>query len=155
MQFSKLVKKKNIFSQLESTEREDALREMAGHLAANGEIPEAGLDTVVEGLMSRERLGTTGIGKGVAIPHFRYDEIDKLLIAVGRSENGVDFSSVDGAPAKVLFLIIAPESEQDDYLAALRWVSTVARDDYNNKLLMGAKSPTDFAELFQDIEAEM
>lgn len=154
MQFSRLVKKKNVFSELESTEREDVLREIVGRLVQSGEIPEGDLETVVDGLMARERLGTTGIGKGVAIPHFRYEGAEKVLVAVGRSETGVDFSSVDGAPTTVVFLIIAPEAEQDDYLAALRWVSKVARDEYNNKLLMGAKTPPDFIELFQDIEAE-
>jgi PTS system fructose-specific IIA component/PTS system nitrogen regulatory IIA component len=138
MRFSKLVKKKNIFSTLESDEREGVLREMVGRLKENGEVSEADVEAVYEGLLSRERLGSTGIGKGVAIPHVRHD--------------GVDFAAVDGSPVRVVFMILSPESRQDKYLEALRWVSLVARDDYHNKLLHGAASPAEFIELFQDIE---
>ena len=152
MRFSKLVKKKNIFSTLESDEREGVLREMVGRLKENGEISEADVDAVYDGLLSRERLGSTGIGKGVAIPHVRHDGVEEILIAVGRAENGVDFAAVDGSPVRVVFLILSPESRQDKYLEALRWVSLVARDDYHNKLLHGAASPAEFIELFQDIE---
>jgi len=153
--FSKLVRKKNVFSQLEGGDRETVLREMVGRLAENDEIATGDIDPIIEGLMSRERLGTTGIGRGLAIPHVRYDELDELLVAVGRSDDGIDFASVDGSPVEIVFLIISPESKQDDYLAALRWVSVVARDEYHNKLLHGARTPGDFLELFQDIEESL
>lgn len=155
MRFSKLVKKKNVFTDLSSEEREGVLREMVGRLQTNGELPEADVETVIEGLMSRERLGSTGIGKGVAIPHVRYDGIADLLVAVGRSETGVDFSAVDGSPVRVVFLILSPEARQEKYLEALRWVSLVARDEYHNKLLQGASTPAQFIELFQDIEESL
>ncbi len=154
MRFSKLVKKKNIFSELECDEREGVLREMIGNLAKNGDIGEDCLDKVLEGLMSRERLGTTGIGKGIAIPHVRSDDFDGVVIAVGRSSGGIDFAAVDGERVKLVFLILAPESKQDDYMAALRWVSTVGRDEYNNKLLLGATTAAGFVELFADIEEQ-
>jgi len=152
MRFSKLVKKKNIFPELECDEREGVLREMIGQLAENGEIGEDCMDKVLEGLMSRERLGTTGIGKGIAIPHVRSDDFKDVLIAVGRSSAGIDFAAVDGERVRLVFLILASESSQDDYMAALRWVSTVGRDEYNNKLLLGATTPAGFVELFADIE---
>lgn len=155
MRFSKLVKKKNIFSHLESEEREGVLREMVGRLKENGELAEGDVDTVFDGLMSRERLGSTGIGRGVAIPHVRCDSVDDLLIAVGRAESGVDFAAVDGSPVTVIFLILSPEANQDEYLEALRWVSLVARDEYHNKLLQGAVTPSEFIELFQDIEESL
>lgn len=150
--FSKLAKKKNVFSDLEGTDREAVLREMVGRLRENGEIGESDVEPIIEGLMARERLGTTGIGRGLAIPHVRYDELEKLVIAVGRSDTGIDFASVDGSPVTIVFLILSPESQQDDYLAALRWVSIVARDEYHNKLLHGARTAGDFVELFQDIQ---
>ena len=153
--FSKLVRKKNVFSQLEGGDREAVLREMVGRLVENDEVAAGDLEPIIEGLMARERLGTTGIGRGLAIPHVRYDELDELLVAVGRSNTGIDFASVDGSPVEIVFLIISPESKQDDYLAALRWVSVVARDEYHNKLLHGARTPGDFIELFQDIEESL
>jgi mannitol/fructose-specific phosphotransferase system IIA component (Ntr-type) len=152
MRFSKLVKKKNIFPELECEEREGVLREMIGQLAENGELAADNVEKVLEGLMSRERLGTTGIGKGIAIPHVRSDDFEDVLIAVGRSPEGIDFAAVDGELVGLVFLILAPESSQDEYMAALRWVSTQGRDDYNNKLLLGATTPADFVQLFTDIE---
>ncbi|MEN8151104.1 MAG: PTS sugar transporter subunit IIA [Planctomycetota bacterium] len=152
---SKLVRKQNVFSTLDGEDRETVLREMVGRLSENGEVTAGDVEPIMEGLMSRERLGTTGIGRGLAIPHVRYDELSELLVAVGRSDKGIDFASVDGSPVEVVFLIISPESRQDDYLAALRWVSIAARDEYHNKLLHGARSPDEFIELFQDIEESL
>lgn len=152
MHFSKLIRKKNIFSDLESTEREGALHEMLGNLEKNGELTGKDVEQIFSGLMAREKLGTTGIGKGIAIPHVRYEGVKELLVAVGRSKPGVDYAAVDGAKVKVVFLVITPGAKQDDYLAVLRWVSSIARDEYNNKLLMGAVSAKDFVEIFQDIE---
>ena len=102
--------------------------------------------------MKRERLGTTGIGRGIAIPHVRFDKLDGILIAVGQSSSGIDFAAVDGERVKVVFLVLSPESHRETYLEALRWVSSMGRDEYNNKLLLGAVTSKDFAELFQDIE---
>ncbi len=155
MQFSKLVKKKNVFSDLASPEREGLLREMVTKLRENEELTEADVEPVYEALLERERLGSTGIGKGVAIPHIRYEGVDHVVVGVGRSANGLDFSAVDGEPVKVVFLIIAPPAKNDEYLSALRWVTMAARDDYNNKLLQGARTPTEFVELFRDIEETM
>lgn len=152
MQVSRLVKKKNIFGDLEHDDRDGVLREMLGNLRDNGDLAEEDVGKVYDGLISREKLGTTGIGKGIAIPHVRYDGLKDLLLAVGRSERGIDFAAVDGERVTVVFLVLCPESRQDEYLAVLRWISSVARDDYNNKLLLGASTPKDFIELFQDIE---
>jgi mannitol/fructose-specific phosphotransferase system IIA component (Ntr-type) len=152
MHFSKLVKKKNIVADLQGTEREGVLRELLGRLRENGDLSEKDAEQIFSGLMARERLGTTGIGRGIAIPHVRYDGLKDLLVAVGRSGPGVDYAAVDGGKVKVIFLVITPASRQDDYLAVLRYVSSIARDDYNNKLLMGAQTAKDFVEIFQDIE---
>jgi PTS system fructose-specific IIA component/PTS system nitrogen regulatory IIA component len=155
MRFSKQVKKKNVFCSLESEDRDAAIREMVGRLAENGEIAEDLAQPLVDGLLARERLGSTGIGKGVAIPHVKHEGVKDLLIAVGRSDQGLDFAAIDGEGVRVLFLIIAPEANQEEYLEALRWVSKVARDDYHNKLLSGASTPAGFIELFQDIEESL
>lgn len=152
MQFSRLVKKKNIFAQLSGEDRDTVLTEMVEQLRDNGEVGEADMPKILQGLLARERLGTTGIGKGIAIPHVHYDGIPKVLVAVGRSGVGIDFAAVDGDLVKVVFLIISPQDQKDNYLAALRWVSSMARDEYNNKLLMGALDSAGFLELFQDIE---
>ena len=154
MRFSKLVKLENIFVDIEAEDREGAIREMIGCLVANGEFPKKHAESVIEGLLERERLGTTGIGKGVAIPHVRCDAVDRVLVAIGRSAGGVDFASVDGERVGVIFLIIASEEQQDEYMAALRWVSRAGRDEYNNKLLSGAESAAGFLQLFQDIEED-
>ena len=152
MQFSKLVKKKNILPDLEGEDRESALREMVGRLLENGELAEGDVEKVIDGLLARERLGTTGIGKRIAIPHVHFEGIENVIVAVGHSTAGIDFAAVDGDRVQVVFLIISPQDQKDRYLEALRWVSSMARDEYSNKLLMGATTSAGFVELFQDIE---
>ena len=113
MVFSKLVKKKNIFVDLEANEREGALEEMIGRLKENGEISAGIVTALLEGLMSRERLGTTGIGKGIAIPHVRDDGLDDdpardhlqpplrhLFEAAGQAHRGrCTLAAAEGPPA--------------------------------------------------------
>ena len=144
MRFSKQIKKKNVFCSLESDDRDGAIREIVARLMEGGEIAEDQVQPLVDGLLARERLGSTGIGKGIAIPHVRHEGIDGLLIAVGRSDRGLDFAAIDGEAVRVVFLIVAPEAKQDEYLQVLRWVSMAARDEYHNKLLTGASTPAGF-----------
>jgi PTS system fructose-specific IIA component/PTS system nitrogen regulatory IIA component len=152
IQFSKVISEKNVFTQIEGTDRDDVLRRMVKRLADAGEILLKDVKPILSGLLAREELGTTGIGKGIAIPHLTYEGVDRLLIAVGQSDDGLEFSAVDGGPVVVIFLILAPKRLRDEYLAALRWVSNIARDDYNNKLLNGSRTAGAFTQLFKDIE---
>ena len=117
-------------------DKEVALRTMADLLcmpdrSANEEI-------VYDVLLERERLASTGIGSGVAIPHGRYDGVDELRAAVAVCPTGVDFDAVDGVPVTILVGIVGPRSMPQKHLAALAGISRVLRDDQKRDALLKA-----------------
>ena len=105
--------------------KRQVLKELAQHAAvALGLDPQHLLDA----LMERERLGTTGIGHGIAIPHARLAEVDRLVGLFARLEQPVDFESLDDQPSDLIFLLLAPDSADADSLKALARISRVLRD---------------------------
>lgn len=116
--------------------KEEALRAIAALLT----MPEcvANEETVHDVLFERERLASTGIGSGVAIPHGRYDGVDELRAAVAVCPAGVDFDAVDGLPVKILVGIVGPRSMPQKHLAALAGVSRVLRNDEKRDALLKA-----------------
>jgi len=105
--------------------KRQVLKELSQHAAAA-----LGLDQqhLLDALMDRERLGTTGIGHGIAIPHARLPELDRLVGLFARLEQPVDFESLDDQPSDLIFLLLAPDSADADSLKALARISRVLRD---------------------------
>jgi PTS system nitrogen regulatory IIA component len=118
------------------SDKEAALRAIAALLT----MPEgaANEEAVYDVLLERERLASTGVGSGVAIPHGRYDGVDELRAAVAVCPAGVDFDAVDGLPVKILVGIVGPRSMPQKHLAALAGVSRVLRNDEKRKGLLKA-----------------
>jgi PTS system nitrogen regulatory IIA component len=125
-----------IVADLGAGEKEAALRELAGAALK----VEKGLDQseVVRVLRERERLGSTGIGDGVAIPHGKLQEIDHMLLSFGRSCNGVDFDSLDGKPAQLFFLLLAPGESIGVHLKTLARISKLLKSSAVRQRLMEA-----------------
>ena len=115
-----------IVAQLRSLTKTDVLRELAGRLAAR--YPEIKAEHLTTVLLDRERLGTTAIGEGIAIPHGKLPGLKKVVSVFGRSLNGIDCHSLDGAPTKLFFLLVAPEDSAGVHLKALARVSRLLKD---------------------------
>jgi len=115
-----------IVAQLRSLTKTDVLRELAGRLA--GRYPEIKAEHLTTVLLDRERLGTTAIGEGIAIPHGKLPGLKKVVSVFGRSLNGIDCHSLDGAPTKLFFLLVAPEDSAGVHLKALARVSRLLKD---------------------------
>jgi PTS system nitrogen regulatory IIA component len=96
---------------------------------------------MVKVLMARERLGSTGIGDGIAIPHGKIGGIADLMIAIGRSNRGVDFNAMDGKPVHLFFLLMAPENSCGQHLKVLARISRLLKDNVFRNNLMKAGSP--------------
>src|SRR5690606_39826687 len=96
------------------------IREMAGALMQSGSISDDQFDSVVEAILKREELGSTGIGRGVAVPHTKHPTVDRLCGAVAVSQDGVEFDSLDGEKVHLLFLLVSPPDRPGDHLRALR-----------------------------------
>ena len=107
-------------------------------------------DRMIETLLERESLGSTGIGEGVAIPHGKSKEVKKILASFGRSETGLDFQSLDGKPTHLFFLLIAPENSAGMHLKALAQISRLMKDQNFRKRLMEAKSADEIYSLFSE-----
>ena len=134
---------------LSGTTKTAVLRELAEHLARqHGEI-DAG--RLVEVLWERERLGSTAIGDGIAIPHGKMPGLKGVIGAFGRHVNGVDFDSLDGSPTRLFFLLVAPEDSVGQHLKALARVSRLLKDRAFRDRLIGA---ADAAEIFRLIREE-
>jgi len=95
---------------------------------------------MVQVLMERERLGSTGIGGGIGIPHGKLKNLDKLVLGFGLSREGVDFESMDGRPTHIFFLLITPEHSTDLHLKLLARVSRLLKKEPLKEMLMKAKS---------------
>jgi PTS system nitrogen regulatory IIA component len=130
MQIMDFLSKKAIVTDLKSTKKEDIMRELVDALIAAGEIEKRCHNKLVEALMSREALGSTAIGQGIAIPHAKSDSVSKLVAAFGLSRRGVDFDSLDGEQAHIFFLLVAPQDSAGPHLKALARISRLLKDRY-------------------------
>lgn len=120
---------------LAAADREAAVREMIQSLAAAGQFHGADLDDIVRAVLRREQLGSTGIGRGIAIPHTRHTSVAQLIGTVATVAAGLPFDAIDGEPVHVLFLLISPQDRPADHLRALESVvHTVADDGYVREL---------------------
>ena len=119
--------------------KEAIIHELVGLLVKAGSIKERDVSRIVQILMKREALGSTGIGQGVAIPHGKSDTITKLVAAFGVSRAGVNFDSLDGEPVSLFFLLIAPEDSAGPHLKALARISRLLKDKHFRDGLKAAK----------------
>jgi nitrogen PTS system EIIA component len=139
MKISELLNPAAIAADLRAKTKNDILTELTDALRQ----VESGLDRdeIVKILQERERLGSTGIGEGVAIPHGKLKRIDRLLISFGRSPEGVDFDSMDGKPAHLFFLLVAPEESVGIHLKTLARISKLLKNpDVRRRLLEASDS---------------
>ncbi len=135
--------------ELKARTKKDTVRELAEALASNVE----GLDgsALMQMLLERERLGSTAMGDGIAIPHARIEALDRLLASFGRSRQGVDFDSLDGKPTHIFFLLVAPGREGSTHLLTLARLSRFLTNPAFREKLMDLDS---IDELFAAVEEE-
>jgi PTS system nitrogen regulatory IIA component len=135
MKIADILSRERVIAELECSGKQDVIREMAAVLP----MEKMDLDRVVQVLMDRERLGSTGIGDGVAIPHGKLTGLGSLMAVFGRSTKGVEFESLDGNPTHLFFLLVAPEDSAGAHLKALARISRLFKDGQFRKTLMGAR----------------
>jgi PTS system nitrogen regulatory IIA component len=134
MQITDMFKKEYIIEALKAKSKRAVLAELSEIFTRD----HAGIqsEAMIEVLLEREKLGSTGIGDGIAIPHGKLKGLDSLVISFGRSREGIDFDSIDGRPAHIFFLLMAPESSTGQHLKALAKISRMLKDpEFRNDLL--------------------
>jgi mannitol/fructose-specific phosphotransferase system IIA component (Ntr-type) len=117
---------------------------------------ETDAELIVSTLLKREELGSTGIGKGIAIPHCRSLAVDKLEIAIGRTTKPINFNAIDKKPVNLIFLIIAPPQDPgNQYLITLGKIVQIAKELTRSKMINKPKTPEEFIQLIDGIEKDL
>ena len=153
MKFSDFVAPSAIRSQVFAETKEGVVREMAQALVDSGQIAAADMEGIVRAIMKREDLGSTGIGRGVAVPHTKHPSVTKLVGTVAVSPRGVDFESLDGEPVQLFFMLVSPPDRPGDHLRALENISRQLRDDAFCRMLKAAKDPADIRHLLEEADS--
>jgi PTS system nitrogen regulatory IIA component len=149
MKIMDILVKDAVILDIQAREKDAVLQELAGRLCeAEPELDSQGLLQV---LVDREQLQSTGIGDGVAIPHGKMEGLSRLMASFARSPEGVDFSSIDGQKTHLFFLLVVPEHSGGQHLKALARISRFFRDASFRKALEEAGTPED---IFRAIEEE-
>ncbi|MBN2104773.1 PTS sugar transporter subunit IIA [bacterium] len=141
--FISLFREERYVSELKGTRKNQILDELLGLLKQNHVVNHP--DLLLETLKKRETLGSTGLGKNVAIPHCRTLTVSELIVIVGHSNKGVDWQAMDKKPVTLIFLIIAPPQEkQNIYLPVLGKICEIVRENKIRKMLIRATDFRDF-----------
>ena len=149
MKLAEYLDKDLIISDLSARTKPEVLAELVSSLSAK--FPDLDSKRVVQVLMDREMLGTTGIGDGIAIPHGKLDSIDQVLVIVGRSQTGVDFASLDHKPASIFFTVLAPSTVVGLHLKLLATVSRLLKDGAFRQAFVSAPGRDGLWQLLQSV----
>lgn len=150
LRISDFLKPKSIIMEIKSKEKIAAIKELVNHMVENRFVSDG--ERFLNALAKRENLESTGIGDGIAIPHARTDAVDDLILAFARSPGGVDFSSIDGKPSHIIFLIASPENKKSEYIMALAKLSRLLRKEPVRQQLRAAKSPKEILKIIKENE---
>lgn len=152
MKFSDFVHVNAIKANLEAEDKEGVIKELVDSLVSAGAINSADQEGIVAAIMKREELGSTGIGRGVAVPHTKHACVDRLVGTVGVSGVGVDFNSLDGEKVHLFFLLISPPDRPGDHLRALENISRQLRNDTFCRFLKQSNSVKDMQQLLEEAD---
>lgn len=152
MKIMDILNKDCIIPELRSKNKKEVLEELTGALLSS----KANLDkeALVAVLLERERLGSTGIGDGIAIPHGKIQDLDELVLSFGRSTEGIEFDSMDGRPTHLFFLLIAPENSAGIHLRALAKISRLLKSGQFRQRLLEAENSEALFQVIQEEDKE-
>ncbi len=148
MKLLDIVSSGGVVDDLRAATKEGVLREMSEVAAAS--VPSLSVQSLTSILLDRESLGSTGIGDGVAIPHGKVPGLTRLVAVFGRSRAGVQFHSLDGKPAHLFFLVMAPEQSAGMHLKALARISRLLKDARFRRSLLDARDADDLRRILKE-----
>jgi PTS system nitrogen regulatory IIA component len=144
------LSRETIVPELASRDKNAALEEMASYLGSTHRLDK---DKVLKVLLERERISTTAIGEGVAIPHGKLNGVERVVGVFARSPEGIDFASLDGAPTHLFFVLVAPENAAADHLKALARISRLLKDAaFRSRLMAGQSSQELYTTILEEDE---
>lgn len=151
MKILDVLLKEAILSDLKANDKKGVLEELVTPVARIAGINH---DYLVKVLMERERLGSTGIGEGIGIPHGKVKDLESLVLGFGLSKKGVDFDSMDGQPAHIFFLLLTPENSTGLHLKLLARISRILKNDPFKQRLLHATNRDEIYSIIEEEEEE-
>jgi mannitol/fructose-specific phosphotransferase system IIA component (Ntr-type) len=152
MKMLDIVAREAVVARVESTTRDGVIQELVGALIAAGRADEAMRSDLIAKVLDRERRGSTGFGKGVAVPHVKHPEVERMAAAVGISETGVDFDALDKQPVYSFILLLSPLERPDEHLQAMEVIFKNLNQDSFRRFLRQSGSVDDVMTLLEDAD---
>ncbi|MCL6502488.1 MAG: PTS sugar transporter subunit IIA [Pirellulales bacterium] len=152
MKFADFISREAVRVELTADDKEGVIREMVQALVDAGKIHPEDFESIVQAVLKREDLGSTGIGRGIAVPHTKHPSVERLVGTVAISSEGVDFDSLDGERVNLFVLIVSPPDRPGDHLRALENVSRQLRDDTFCRFLKQARNAEEILQLLDEAD---
>lgn len=152
MKLLDFVVREAVVVDLQAGGKEEAIREMVGSLHQAGCLADHDTESVIRAILSREELGSTGIGQGVAVPHTRHPTLQKLIGTVALSRRGVDFAALDGEPVDIFFLLVSPQNQPGDHLRALENISRHLKEERFVHFLRQARTRENIIDVLEEAD---
>jgi PTS system nitrogen regulatory IIA component len=152
MKLKDFIVSEAIVPELQASERDGAIRELVQSLANAGGLPEAAVDEVVAALIKREANGSTGFGKGVAVPHVKHAKVKKMVGTIGRSAAGIDFAALDHQPVYSIVLLLSPENQPQQHLQAMNIVFSNLQKDMFRRFLRQSTTRQAISDLLDEAD---
>ncbi len=153
MKLKEFIVQDAVIPELKAATRDDAIKELVAKLAASGAVPESAIDEIVTALIKREKNGSTGFGKGVAVPHVKHPAVTKMAAGVGRSVAGIDFAALDSQPVYSVFLLLSPENQPQQHLQAMNIVFSNLQKDMFRRFLRQSDTRQKIVDLLDEADA--
>ncbi|MEL7482916.1 MAG: PTS sugar transporter subunit IIA [Planctomycetota bacterium] len=152
MKLSELVPEAAISTALTSTQRDDVIAEMVDLLIASGAAEASSRDDLIKRVLDREQKGSTGFGRGVAVPHVKHTGVEKMIAAIGLSPTGVDFNALDRQPVYSVFLLLSPEDRPEEHLQAMEAIFKQLSKEIFRRFLRQAGTVEEVRTLLNDAD---
>lgn len=154
LKLSDFIAKDAIVAQLSAAKRDDAIHELVDALIAAGAAPKTLRDTLVRLILDREKKGSTGFGKGVAVPHVKHEKIRKMTATIGISAAGIDFNALDKSPVYTIFLLLSPADKPDEHLQAMENIFSHLQRETFRRFLRQATTTEQVMELIEEADGQ-
>jgi mannitol/fructose-specific phosphotransferase system IIA component (Ntr-type) len=154
MKLREFVMAKALIPQLAATDRDSAIRELVDALIDAGTAPASVRDELVKQILDREKKGSTGFGKGVAVPHVKHVKIKKMAATIGISQKGIDFHALDKAPVYSVVLLLSPLDKPDEHLQAMECIFSNLQKDTFRRFLRQSETAKEVQDLLEEADAQ-
>ena len=152
MKLTEIIQPGSIIADLQTTDRDEAIKELINKLVDTGVAPAEIREDLIQRVLDRESKHSTGFGRGVAVPHVKHPDIQTMSAAIGISKSGIDFNSLDKQPVYTIFLLLSPQSKPEEHLQAMEVIfKNLSKEDFR-KGLQQANTPEGIYQQLDDAD---